>query len=98
MLVEKLSLLLPEAGFLTEEGTSEKIGLKYCWVIDPLDGTTNFLHGFHPYAISIALKEYDEVIAGVVYEVSGNETFTAWKDGGAWLNGSRITCFQSSKA
>ena len=56
MLVEKLSLLLPEAGFITEEGTSKKTGLKYCWVIDPLDGTTNFLHGFHPYAISIALK------------------------------------------
>jgi myo-inositol-1(or 4)-monophosphatase len=90
MLVEKLSLLIPEAGFITEEGTSEKIGLKYCWVIDPLDGTTNFLHGFHPYAISIALKEYNDVIAGVVYEVNGNESFTAWKGGGAWLNGSRI--------
>jgi myo-inositol-1(or 4)-monophosphatase len=95
MLVEKLSLLLPEAGFVTEEGTSKKTGLKYCWVIDPLDGTTNFLHGFHPFSISIALKEGDEVIAGVVYEVSGNETFSAWKDGGAWLNGSKI---QVSKA
>jgi Archaeal fructose-1,6-bisphosphatase and related enzymes of inositol monophosphatase family len=90
MLVEKLSSLLPDAGFITEEGTSKKVGLKYCWVIDPLDGTTNFLHSFHPYAISIALKEYDEVIAGVVYEVSGNESFTAWKGGGAWLNGSKI--------
>jgi myo-inositol-1(or 4)-monophosphatase len=90
MLVEKLSILLPEAGFLAEEGTSDKIGLKYCWVIDPLDGTTNFLHGFHPYAISIALKEHDDVVVGVVYEVSGNESFTAWKDGGAWLNGSPI--------
>jgi myo-inositol-1(or 4)-monophosphatase len=90
MLVEKLSSLLPDAGFITEEGTSKKVGLKYCWVIDPLDGTTNFLHSFHPYAISIALKEYDEVIAGVVYEVSGNETFTAWKGGGAWLNDSKI--------
>jgi myo-inositol-1(or 4)-monophosphatase len=90
MLVKKLSLLLPEAGFITEEGTSKKVGLKYCWVIDPLDGTTNFLHSFHPFAISIALKEYDEVIAGVVYEVSGNETFTALKGGGAWLNGSKI--------
>lgn len=90
MLVERLSLLLPEAGFITEEGTSEKIGLKYSWVIDPLDGTTNFLHGFHPYSISIGLMEYDEVIAGVVYEVTGNESFIAWKGGGAWLNGSRI--------
>ena len=97
MLVEKLSLLLPEAGFITEEGTSTKRGLKYCWVIDPLDGTTNFLHGLHPYAISIALMEYDEIIAGVVYEVSGNETFTAWKDGGAWLNGRAIHVSKASK-
>jgi myo-inositol-1(or 4)-monophosphatase len=90
LLVEKLSRLLPEAGFLTEEGTSTKVGLRYCWVIDPLDGTTNFLHGFHPYSISIALKDYDEVVAGVVYEVGGNETFSAWKGGGAWLNGLKI--------
>ncbi len=90
MLVEKLSLLLPEAGFKTEEGTIEKSGLRYCWVIDPLDGTTNFLHGLHPYAISIALMEYDEAVAGVVYEVKGDEVFTAWKNGGAWLNGKRI--------
>ncbi|MGD0754846.1 MAG: inositol monophosphatase family protein [Bacteroidales bacterium] len=97
MLVEKLSLLLPEAGFITEEGTSKKIGLKYSWVIDPLDGTTNFLHGFHPFAISIALKEYNEVIAGIVYEVSGNESFTAWKGGGAWLNCSKINVSQVAK-
>jgi myo-inositol-1(or 4)-monophosphatase len=90
MLVEKLGKILPEAGFLAEEGTSKKVGLKYCWVIDPLDGTTNFLHGLHPYAISIGLKEDDDIIAGVVHEVSGNETFTAWKNGGAWLNGSAI--------
>ena len=90
MLVEKLSRILPEAGFNTEEGTSAKKGARYCWVIDPLDGTTNFIHGFHPYAISIGLMEFDDVVAGVVLEVSGNELFTAWKDGGAWLNGKRI--------
>jgi myo-inositol-1(or 4)-monophosphatase len=90
LLVEKLGNILPEAGFLAEEGTSKKVGLKYCWVVDPLDGTTNFLHGLHPYAISIGLKEDDEIVAGVVYEVGGNETFTAWKNGGSWLNGSAI--------
>ncbi|HZY24400.1 MAG TPA: inositol monophosphatase family protein, partial [Bacteroidales bacterium] len=79
LLVKKLGNILPEAGFLAEEGTSKKVGLKYSWVIDPLDGTTNFLHGLHPYAISIGLKEEDEIVAGVVHEVSGNETFTAWK-------------------
>ena len=90
MLVEKLSLLVPEAGFIAEEGTSAKKGLKYNWVIDPLDGTTNFLHGVHPYAVSIGLMENDEIIAGVVHEAGGDETFTAWKNGGAWLNGNRI--------
>jgi myo-inositol-1(or 4)-monophosphatase len=90
MLIEKLTPLIPEAGFIAEEGTSVKKGLKYNWIIDPLDGTTNFLHNVRPYAISIGLMEDDEVIAGVVHEVSGNETFTAWKDGGAWLNGRRI--------
>jgi len=90
ILVEGLSRLLPEAGFKTEEGTIEKTGIKYCWVIDPLDGTTNFLHGLPPYAISIALMEHDEIIAGVVFEITGNEIFTAWKNGGAWLNGRQI--------
>ncbi len=90
MLIEKLGPLIPEAGFIAEEETSVKRGLKYNWVIDPLDGTTNFLHGLRPYAISIGLMEDDEIIAGVVHEVGGNETFTAWKNGGAWLNGKRI--------
>jgi len=97
MLVDKLTHLLPEAGFNTEEGTSVKKGLKYCWIIDPLDGTTNFLHGLHPYAISIGLMEYDEVVAGVIYEVNGNETFTTWKNGGAWLNGKAIHVSKAAK-
>ena len=90
MLVEKLSLVLPDAGFNVEEGTSAKKGSKYCWIVDPLDGTTNFLHKLHPFSISIALSEYDQVKAGVVYEAGGKEIFTAWKDGGAWLNGEKI--------
>jgi myo-inositol-1(or 4)-monophosphatase len=97
MIVEKLGGLVPDAGFMAEEGTSKKSGMKYTWVIDPLDGTTNFLHGLHPFAVSIALKEYDEVVAGVVHEVSGNESFIAWKDGGAWLNGSRIHVSKAAK-
>jgi myo-inositol-1(or 4)-monophosphatase len=90
MLVEKLGSILPEAGFITEEGTSSKKGVSYCWVIDPLDGTTNFLHGLHPYSISVALMEDDEIVAGVVYEAGGNEVFTAWKNGGAWLNNNHV--------
>jgi len=97
MIIERLGKLIPEAGFIAEEGTSKKVGPRYNWVIDPLDGTTNFLHGFHPYAISIGLMDYDEVIAGVVYEVGGNEVFSAWEKGGAWLNGSRIYVSKAEK-
>ncbi len=91
LLVDKLSLLLPEAGFLTEEGTSAKKGAKYCWVIDPLDGTTNFVHGLPLYAISIGLLEDNEPVAGVIHVVGGNEVYTGWKNGGAWLNGEKIS-------
>ena len=90
ILVKKLEKIFPEAGFLAEEGTSTRKGEKYCWVIDPLDGTTNFLHGIHPHAISIALIEENEPVAGVIYEVRGKEVFYAWKGGGAWMNGERI--------
>ncbi len=97
MLVEKLSKILPEAGFKTEEGTSSKKGDRYCWVIDPLDGTTNFIHNFHPFAISIGLMDYDDAVAGVILEVGGNELFTAWKGGGAWLNGQKIQVSEITK-
>ncbi len=97
MLVERLSKLIPDAGFITEEGTSTKVGERYNWVIDPLDGTTNFLYGIHPHAISIALMDHDDIIAGVVYEAGGKETFTAWKNGGAWLNGRKIHVSGSDK-
>jgi len=90
MLIEKLGSLIPEAGFIAEEGTSVKKGEKYNWIIDPLDGTTNFLHGVHPFAVSIGLMKDGEIIAGVVHEAGGQETFTAWKGGGAWLNGKKI--------
>jgi myo-inositol-1(or 4)-monophosphatase len=90
MLVEKLTAILPEAGFKTEEGTSAKKGEKYCWVIDPLDGTTNFLHGLKLYSISIGLLKDNEPVAGVIHVVGGNEVYTAWKNGGAWLNGKKI--------
>jgi myo-inositol-1(or 4)-monophosphatase len=90
LLVEGLSLLIPESGFIAEEGTSSKIGSIYNWIIDPLDGTTNFIHGVPIFSISIALTEYDEVVAGVVLEVTSGECFYAWKDGGAYLNGEKI--------
>jgi myo-inositol-1(or 4)-monophosphatase len=97
MLIERLEPLVTDAGFIAEEGTSEKKGSRYNWIIDPLDGTTNFLHGVHPYAISIGLMKDNEIIAGVVHEVGGHETFSAWQNGGAWLNGSRIHVSSTTK-
>jgi myo-inositol-1(or 4)-monophosphatase len=89
-IVENLSKLIPEAGFIAEEGTSIKIGLEYNWIIDPLDGTTNFIHGFYPCAVSIALEYNKEIILGVVYEIGLSECFYAWKNGGAYLNEDNI--------
>lgn len=89
-LVEQLSLLLPEAGFITEENTSEKGSEAYNWIIDPLDGTTNFIHDVPVYSISVALALGEEILIGVVYELGRKELFTAWKNGGAWLNGQPI--------
>jgi len=89
-LVDELSKILPEAGFIAEEGTSTKKGEIYNWIIDPLDGTTNYIHGLPPYAISIALMEKDQIILGVVYEISLDECFYAWQNGNAYLNGEVI--------
>lgn len=90
ILVNGLSSILPEAGFIAEEGTSVKRGETYNWVIDPVDGTTNFIHGVYPFAISVGLTEKDEVVAGIVHEFGLDEYFYAWKGGGAWLNGDPI--------
>ncbi|MEX8546787.1 MAG: inositol monophosphatase [Mucilaginibacter sp.] len=90
MIVAKLQQLLPEAGFITEEKTVVKTALQYNWVIDPLDGTTNFIHGLPVYSVSIALKEYEELVLGVVYEINQDECFYAWKDAPAFLNGKPI--------
>ncbi|HOO98991.1 MAG TPA: inositol monophosphatase family protein [Bacteroidales bacterium] len=86
MLVEKLRPVVPEAGFIAEEGTSSGTCARYCWIIDPLDGTTNFVHGLQPYAISVALTDNGEPVAGVICNAGGGELFRAWKNGGAWLN------------
>ncbi len=90
-IVSRLKDLLPEAGFIAEEGTSSIKADRYNWVIDPLDGTTNFIHGLPPYAVSIALNEGDETILGVVYEICLDECFYAWKGSPACLNGEVIT-------
>ncbi len=90
-LVAELGKLLPEAGFIVEENKEHAIHDRYNWIVDPLDGTTNFIHGAPPFSISIALKEKDKIISGVIYEVNFNECFYAWDGGGAFLNGHSIS-------
>ena len=85
LIVSALRELLPEAGFITEEQTAQRGQSPLCWVVDPLDGTTNFIHQYAPYAVSIALLEGKEILIGVVYEVCADECFYAWKSGGAFL-------------
>ncbi|MCL4108178.1 UNVERIFIED_CONTAM: hypothetical protein GTU68_066101 [Idotea baltica] len=82
----------PDHGFLGEEGLNEVGGQTgYRWVIDPLDGTSNYVHGFPYYAVSIALQKDDELIVGVVFDPNRDEMFTAVKGGGAHLNGEPIS-------
>lgn len=90
ILVSGLSRVLPGAGFIAEEGTGHSNDGGFQWVIDPLDGTTNFIHGLFPFAISVGLAEGNEVVAGIIYEFGLDELFYGWKGGGAWLNGERI--------
>ncbi len=90
MIVEALSKLIPEAGFITEEDTAEPTTQKLNWVIDPLDGTTNFLKGVPVFSVSIALVHENDVLLGVVYDIMQDWCFSASKGQGAFLNGHQI--------
>lgn len=90
MIVKKLAMLIPEAGFITEEETLVKKGEIYNWIIDPLDGTTNFIHSIPCFSISIALQRNNELVLGVIYEINLDEMFYAWEGSNAYLNGAVI--------
>jgi myo-inositol-1(or 4)-monophosphatase len=96
-LVEGLKKLIPEAGFITEENTVEQLNTELVWIIDPLDGTTNFIHNLPVYSISIALAKGNEILIGVVYEMGKKDLFTAWQNGGAWCNGEKISVTKTSE-
>ncbi|MFD2246770.1 inositol monophosphatase family protein [Pontibacter ruber] len=89
-LVKQLRELLPEAGFITEEETDNVRKERFNWIIDPLDGTTNFTHGLPIFSVSIALMENEEIVLGVVYEPNRDECFYAYKGGGAFCNDNPI--------
>ena len=93
-LVEGLDKLLPGCGFLTEEETEDTEGDGYQWIIDPLDGTTNFLYGIPTYSVSVALRQADELVIGIIYEINRDELFYAVKGKGAYLNNKAIQVSQ----
>jgi myo-inositol-1(or 4)-monophosphatase len=96
-IIDILKTAYPAHGFLCEEsgthladGQGEADQAEYQWVIDPLDGTTNFIHGFPTYAVSIALVHRGQITQAVVYDPARNEMFTATRGGGAFLNDRRV--------
>ncbi|NOQ35791.1 MAG: inositol monophosphatase [Methylococcaceae bacterium] len=94
-IIKVISASFPEHGFLAEESGEQK-GNDYTWIIDPLDGTTNFLHGFPVYAVSIALKHKNKLELGVIYDPLRDELFTAERGGGATLNNRKIRVTQQN--
>jgi len=92
VIIETLSTAYPQHAFLAEESGASHAGreAEYTWIIDPLDGTTNFIHGFPQYAVSIGLRHRGQLTQAVVYDPTRNELFTASRGRGAFLNERRI--------
>ena len=99
LITERLTAAFPDHGIYGEEGVRQRIDHEYRWYVDPLDGTTNFAHGFPVFCVSLGLEHRPEglavgqegtLIAGVIYDPTRDELFVAEKGEGAWLNGRRI--------
>jgi myo-inositol-1(or 4)-monophosphatase len=90
LVVARLSKIFPAHGIIAEEGGGAAARAKYCWHVDPLDGTTNFAHGYPCFAVSIGLVEDGAPIAGVVFNPVTNELFSAARGEGAYLNNNPI--------
>jgi myo-inositol-1(or 4)-monophosphatase len=95
LVVERLRSHFPSHSIVAEEGTDHKGTSEFCWYVDPLDGTTNFAHGFPMFNVTMALEQSGELIAGVTFDPTHNEMFAAERGSGAYLNNRRI---RTSKA
>ena len=90
LIVNSIRDVFPDHSFLAEEDQYPQGSAPYKWIIDPLDGTTNYAHGFPWFCVSIALEHEGRVLMGVIYHCMMDELFTALQGGGAWLNGAPI--------
>ena len=97
LIVERLRQHFPDHGIVAEEGGGQAGGSEYCWYVDPLDGTTNFAHGFPMFCVTLGLAYRGEVIAGVVYDPTRNDLYTVERGAGAFLNGSRLQVSRTEK-
>lgn len=97
MIKEFIQKNFPDHGILAEESGASSPTSEYRWIIDPLDGTTNFTHAFPVYCVSIALERKGELIAGAVYDPNFKELFSAEKGGGAYLNGKKLQVTSTDK-
>ena len=97
LIVERLRQHFPAHSVLAEEGSGHDRGSEYCWYVDPLDGTTNFAHGFPVYNVTLGLERAGELVAGVVYDPTRDEMFQAEAGGGAFLNGERIQVTKAAR-
>lgn len=87
----------PSHAILAEESGGSSGSAEYRWIIDPLDGTTNYLHGLPVFSVTIAIERKGEIVAGVVYDPNLDELFTAERGAGAYLNGSRLAVSRASR-
>jgi myo-inositol-1(or 4)-monophosphatase len=97
LIVERLRSRFPSHSIVAEEGGGHESGSDYRWYVDPLDGTTNFAHGFPVFNVTMGLERAGELIAGVIYDPTRNEMFSAERGGGAYLNGHRIRVSKAEK-
>ena len=90
LIVGRLRERFPDHAIVAEEGGNHRSGSDYCWYVDPLDGTTNYAHGFPVYCVTLGLAYRGEVIAGVVYDPTHDDMYTAERGAGAFLNHQRL--------
>ena len=98
LIVRDLSERRPHDGVMAEEGSARESETGIVWVVDPIDGTTNFLYGLAGFAVSIAATVEERSIAGAVYLPATRELFVAARGFGAWLGGRRLTCSSASRS
>jgi myo-inositol-1(or 4)-monophosphatase len=97
LVVESLKARYPAHSILAEEGSGHESASAYRWYVDPLDGTTNFAHGYPVWNVTLAIEKDGELIAGVIFDPSRDELFTCEKGSGAFLNGARIRVSRTAK-